>query len=103
MYIYNVTINIEDDVHDEWLEWMKTKHIPEVMDTKMFLDNKILQVLVDEERGTTYSIQYSVKDLETLKLYQEVYAPNLQKEHKEKFEGKFVAFRTILRLEHQHK
>jgi hypothetical protein len=102
MYIYNVTINIEEEVHQEWLQWMKEVHIPDVMETGMFLDNRILQVMVEEEQGITYSIQYGVRDLETLKLYQEVYAPKLQAEHTAKFKDKFVAFRTILRLEHRH-
>ncbi len=102
MYIYNVTINIEDSVHQEWLKWMKETHIPDVMETGMFMRNKIMQVMIEEESGTTYSIQYEVKDLETIKLYQQMYAPKLQEEHTEKFKNKFVAFRTILRVEHEY-
>lgn len=103
MYIYNVTVNIEDDAHDEWMQWMKEVHIPDVMATNMFLSNKVCEVMVDGEKGKTYSIQYEVKDMETLKLYSQVYAPKLQAEHKAKFENKFVAFRTILRVEHTYK
>lgn len=103
MYIYNITINIEDSVHDEWLNWMKETHIPDVMQTGLFLGNRMLEVMVDEESGKTYSIQYEVKDMETLKLYHEVYATKLQQDHKERFENRFVAFRTILRVEYQHK
>lgn len=102
MYIYNITINIEEDVHDQWLQWMKENHIPDVMGTGLFLGNRIMQVMADDPQGITYSIQYEVKDMETLQLYQEVYAPKLQKEHTERYEGKFVAFRTILRVEHEH-
>jgi hypothetical protein len=80
---------------------MKEKHIPDVMETGMFLGNKIFQVMVEEEQGITYSIQYTVKDLETLQLYQEMYAPKLQQEHTEKYKDKFVAFRTILRMEYE--
>ncbi|MEQ9262307.1 MAG: DUF4286 family protein [Owenweeksia sp.] len=102
MYIYNVTVNIDDSVHDEWLKWMKEIHVPDVMNTGMFLSNKILQVMIEEESGTTYSIQYEVKDMETLMLYQEMYAPKLQKEHIDKFRDKFVSFRTVLKLTHEH-
>ncbi len=102
MYIYNVTINIEESAHDEWLAWMKETHIPDVMETGLFLGNRILEVMVEEENSRTYSIQYEVKDMETLQLYQEVYALKLQAEHTEKFKDKFVGFRTILRIEHEH-
>lgn len=101
MYIYNVTVNIEADVHEDWLKWMKEVHIPDVLATGLFLDNRLCQVMVDEEQGITYAIQYRVRDLETLELYREVYAPKLQEEHGAKFQNKFVAFRTILRIDHE--
>ena len=31
MIVYSVTVNIENEVHDDWLSWMKNKHIPDVM------------------------------------------------------------------------
>lgn len=102
MYIYNVTLNVDDEIHEDWLQWMKETHIPDVMATGMFISNRILQVMADDPEGTTYSIQYEVRDLDTLKLYQEVYAQKLQKEHTDRYEGHFAAFRTILRVEHDH-
>ncbi|MFK7749673.1 MAG: DUF4286 family protein, partial [Kordia sp.] len=55
MYIYNVTINIAESVHDEFLIWIK-KHIPEVLATGKFTEARFTQVLVEEEmEGTTYS------------------------------------------------
>lgn len=98
MIIYNVTVNIENDVREEWLEWMKEKHIPDVMKTGHFLENKICKVLVDEEQGTTYSIQYTCESMEALNNYQQEHSPRLQKEHAEKFANKFVAFRTLLEV-----
>lgn len=98
MYIYNVTVNIEDSVHHEWRKWMIETHIPDVLNTGLFLGNKFCRVMIDEESGTTYSIQYFIKDLESYQLYQQMYAPALQKEHAEKFKGKFVAFRTMLEV-----
>ena len=103
MYIYNVTVNIENSAHDEWLHWMKETHIPDVMDTGLFLQNKMLEVMVNEEQGRTYSIQYTVRDLETLELYYQVYAEKLKAETHDKFGDKLVAFRTVLRLEHEYK
>ncbi len=99
MYIYNVTVNIDESVHDEWLQWMKEVHIPDVLATGLFLDNRICQVLVEEEQGITYSIQYRFKELEVLDVYQKEHAPRLQAEHSARYRNKFVAFRTILRIE----
>lgn len=98
MIIYNVTVNIDDDVHDEWLQWMKLIHIPEVMATGYFLESKMCKILVEEEQGTSYSIQYTCANMADLKEYQAKYAPELQKKHSEKYANKFVAFRTLLEV-----
>lgn len=98
MLIYNVTVNIDDSVHEEWLKWMKDHHIPSVMATGYFLENKICRVLVDEESGKTYSIQYTCANMEDLQEYQAKEAPKLQKEHTERYKDKFVAFRTVLEI-----
>lgn len=96
MIIYNVTVNIDDSVHDEWLKWMKKSHIPDVMKTGCFEGNRVLRLLVQEESGTSYSVQYTCRTIDDFKRYQEDFASKLQKEHTEKFKDKFVAFRTLL-------
>lgn len=99
MYIYNVTVNIEDDVHEDWLLWMKTKHIPDVLATSCFVANRLLKVLSEiENNGSTYSVQYYFNRMEEYVRYQDKYAPALQDEHRERYKDKFVAFRTLLEI-----
>lgn len=98
MIIYNVTVKIDINHHDEWLEWMRTKHIPDVMDTGCFEYHRIHKVLVDDQDGVNYAIQYGCKDMDRLNEYQEKHAPELQKEHSERYKDKFVAFRTLLEV-----
>ena len=99
MILYNVTVNISPDVHDEWLEWMKAKHIPDVLATGLFIDGKIFKIKSTQPgEGDTYSIQYFCKNMEDYEKYQKEHAPALQQEHTEKYKDKFSAFRTILEL-----
>ncbi len=98
MYIYNVTINIDDDVKDEWLTWMET-HILDVLNTGKFVAAKLTQVLVEEEMGgTTYSVQYTAKTKDDLQNYYKEDARRLRGDGLRKFGDKMVAFRTELRL-----
>lgn len=99
MIIYNVTTNIEASVHDQWLKWMQTKHIPDVLATKKFISAKLSKVLVDEPLGGfTYSVQYTAKDKTTLALYYKEDAERLRLEFNNLFKDKFVAFRTELEV-----
>lgn len=98
MYIYNVTINIDESVHDRWVEWMQTEHIPAMLDTGKFLKALMTRVMVEEEMGgITYSVQYRTDSKETLQRYYAEDAERLRAQSKP-FEGKFVAFRTELEI-----
>ncbi len=99
MYIYSVTINIDESVHDEWFKWMREKHIPDMLSTGKFSKAKMSQVMVKEEMGgITYSIQYTTDSIETLKEYYNEDAATLQEEGLRLFNDKFVAFRTELKV-----
>ena len=98
MYIYNVTINIEDSVHDHWLKWMKEEHIPAMLATGKFMRALMSKVNIEEEMGgTSYSIQYTTDSKEMLQKYYDEDASKLRAQSKP-FEGKYVAFRTELEV-----
>lgn len=98
MYIYNVTINIDNSVHDHWLKWMKTEHIPAMLNTGKFSKSLMTKVLTEEDMGgITYSVQYTAHSMEHLQKYYQEDAPGLRAQSKV-FEGKFVAFRTELEI-----
>lgn len=103
MILYSVTVNIDYDVHDEWLTWMKEVHIPDVMNTGLFLESRICRIHAEEEGGKSYSFQYLAESMEDYERYQEEFAPALQKDHTDRYGGKFVAFRTILEVLQQNR
>jgi len=98
MIIYSVTVNIDADVHHDWLAWMQNSHIPDVMQTGIFTEYRMLRVISQQEKeeGISYNIQYSCPSMADLHKYQVQHAPALQKEHTERYANKFVAFRTLL-------
>ena len=98
MYIYNVTVSIDKSVHDEWLQWMREKHIPDVMNTGCFIENKLVRVLNEENDGLTYSFQYTFKEMADMDNYKQNFAAKMQADVKQKYDGKFAAFRTLLEI-----
>lgn len=96
MIIYNVTVNIDNSVHEEWLEWMKSKHIPDVVGTGCFTEGKIFRILVNEESGISYSVQYSATSMDDVNRYLKEHAEALRNDALRLYRDKFVAFRTLL-------
>ncbi|MEP2937574.1 MAG: DUF4286 family protein [Gilvibacter sp.] len=102
MIIYNVTINIDDQIKTSWLDWMQQEHIPEMLATGKFTKALLSKVLVEEEMGgETYSVQYTAKSRKHLEDYYTHNAEALRGQSKA-FEGKFVAFRTELEIISEH-
>jgi hypothetical protein len=66
------------------------------MSTNCFLESRISKIHGEEEGGVTYSIMYLCPNQQLMDIYQEKYAPILQKDHSERYTGRFAAFRTFL-------
>jgi len=103
MYIYNVTINVEESIVNPWLAWMKETHIPEMLAIGKFSKALMTKVLVEEDMGgVTYSIQYTTDSKETLEKYYQEDAEKMRSKGATLFAGKFVAFRTELQIVSEH-
>jgi|SRR5690606_34072584 len=98
MIIYNVTSNIDESIHAEWLLWIK-EHILQVLETGKFEKATLTKVLVEEEMGgVTYSVQYKAFSREALDAFYKNDSPAFRKEISEKFGDKMLAFRTELEI-----
>ncbi|MFD1602041.1 DUF4286 family protein [Flavobacterium johnsoniae] len=103
MIIYNVTTNIHESVHDQWLKWMQEKHIPEILATQKFSSARIVKVLVEEEMGgITYSTQYVTDSKETLDKFYIEDEPEFHREALGLFADKMLSFRTELEVISEH-
>lgn len=99
MIIYNVTVNMDATVHEEWKQWMLEKHIPEVLETGLFLHARMCRMIIEEEGdGITYSIQYALDSMEKMKDYEDNHAPRLREDFVKRYEGKFGIFRTMMEV-----
>ncbi len=96
MILYNVTVILETDVENDWLAWMRTEHIPEVMASGCFSASRMLKVLDSPNEGVTYCMQYIADTMEQYECYKNQFAPALQAASMAKFENKFVAYRTLM-------
>jgi Domain of unknown function (DUF4286) len=96
MVLYSVTVNVIEEIHEEWIQWMREEHVPEVMNTGCFAMHKIMKLKEPAQDGHTYSFQYYCESHEKLNEYQTNFAPALRADVENRYANKFVAFRTIL-------
>ena len=97
MILYNVTININHELEKEWLHWMQTQHVPEVMATGLPVAHKTLRLLTElDNGGATYSFQYFFQTMDDYLAYQAQHSPTLQEKVRVRYDGQYVSFRTLL-------
>lgn len=99
MLIYSVTCNVDEIVENEWVQWMKETHIPEVMQTGKFVSCRFSKLTSHQEEGSqNYSVQYLCTSKEMLEDYKTNFGPHLQKKTLEMFADKVLAFRSELEI-----
>lgn len=98
MIVYNVTVNIDKSIVDDWLTWMQEIHIPEVMNTGIFLKSQINRVITQDDTGSTFAIAYTCPSMKDLHQYQINFATELQKQHISRYGDKAVTFRTLMEI-----
>ena len=98
MIVYSVTCLVDDSIHDEWIEWMKSVHLPEVMATGKFLSHQMFRIDPHDvsDDGTSYNIHYTLEKREHLQDYSVNFGPALKAKTLEKYGDKVIAFRTVL-------
>lgn len=99
MYLYNVTYKIDVEIEDNWLQWMRSTHIPKVVRTGDFLGHRICKLLgLEEDDGITYAIQYLVPDMDNYQRFEQQYKAALDTLHAQQFKNRYVFFSTILEI-----
>ncbi len=99
MIVYNVTVKVNTEVADEWVNWMKSEHMADVMGTGLFIDCRLCRLLEqDETEGQTYSAQYTMASLDLYNSYIDKHALQMREKSFKLFGGKFAAFRTVMEI-----
>ena len=99
MFVYNVTIKVKAQIHQEWLEWLKEIHIPEVLQTGCFYNVTILQLLeIDDTEGPTFAVQYNAESKAAYNQYMEKHAAALRQKSFDKWGDAFIAFRSFMKI-----
>lgn len=99
MLIYNVTVQVERSIADDWLSWLQQEHIPEVLQSGCFVKHQVVKLIdAAETENVTFAIQYYAASEQQLNSYLDEYATALRQRGFDKWGNRFIAFRTIMQV-----
>lgn len=97
MIIYNITFKVDHESIEDWMNWQKQIHIPEMIATGCFYDHRFYELLEhEEEDGKTFVIQFYASSKNDYEKYLQNFAAGLRQKSKSKWSDHVVSFRTLL-------
>ena len=97
MIVYNITTKVDHSVYEEWLQWQKDIHIPEIMDTGFFSEYRFYKLLEhDDDEGKVFVTQFLTHTRQDYDTYIKEFSSILRNKSLEKWGDKVVSFRTLL-------
>ena len=99
MFIFNTTYLVSDKAHGEWLKWVREQHIPFMLGSSYFTNPQVARIITsDKQDGTSFSVQFHVQDMQTLKLWNKEYSSLFQENCSQQFGTEVIFFTTVLEL-----
>lgn len=99
MFIYNVTIKVGWQIHDEWLQWFFTSYIPAIMKTNCFERSQATRLHeIDETEGPTYAVQFYASGKAQYNRFMELHAASIMKQADHKWGEQMLSFATLMEI-----
>jgi hypothetical protein len=97
MILYNITFTVANEIEEDFVQWMKDKHIPDIFATGLFTEHKFFRLLNSpDDNVTNYAIQFFAENTKKLIEYEARFAHELRFETQARYGEKAIPFRTLM-------
>lgn len=99
MILYNVTFTVANEIEEDFVQWMKSTHIPDIFATGLFLEHRFFRLLNSpDDSVTNYSLQFYAASTQKLIEYESRFAHELRYQTQARYGEKAIPFRTLMEL-----
>lgn len=96
MIIYQVEVTVPKDFVEQWLDYMTSHHIDDVVNTGMFISSELVRVVdPSSDDHVVFRVRYTCDSNDKLTRYRSEFAPALMADHTQIFGERVSAVRTV--------
>lgn len=97
MIIFNTTFHVEDSARSNFVAYMKETYIPKAMNSGFLHEPRFAKIQGQyDQGGSSYSLQFKVKNVDTLNYWFEKEGLALQKDLTDHFGDAAIGFVTLM-------
>lgn len=97
MIVYNTTFHVAKEIEKEGLEYLKKIYIPQAMSSGFLMNPCLRRVMnASPEDGVSFSVQFHVKNIDTLNYWLQKEGKAFHKELVGRFGHQVAGFSTLL-------
>ncbi|MDE1191209.1 MAG: DUF4286 family protein [Arachidicoccus sp.] len=101
MYLYNITIKIEQSIHEDWLAWMKDIYIPKLLSFARFTGYKFYRILqLDDTDGPTYALQLFADEMKCYDEFITLHHKEIEHMQQQAWGSHMLTFSTLMEIVH---
>lgn len=101
MFIYNITIKVDPEIHQQWLAWISNEHIPYILNTGKFTRHQLLRLReVDDSDGPTYALQFFADSKADYNAFKALHEGAVNQAAIGVWGAKMLSFSTLMEIVH---
>lgn len=99
MFVYNLTIQVDNKILQQWLKWQKEEYLPRIMAMNLFADIKFFELLeLNDPDASTFVLQHFIESKEKYDKFINVDAPALREKYLTKWGDNIITFNTLMQI-----
>ena len=99
MFIYNITIKADWQIHAEWLQWLLNIFIPQIMQTNCFEKKQLARLHeIEETDGPTYALQFYAISKAQYNRYMQLHSNSIMQHAQHVWKDQMLFFSTLMEV-----
>jgi len=101
MFVYNLTVKVDNIVLHNWIQWLREEYIPEIMATNLFAETRFFKLLEPHDsEASTFILQCATDSKDKYDEYITDHSNILAQKAFERWGHNFVSFETFMQTVH---
>ena len=97
--LYNITMQVEKQLLEDWLSWIQLEHIPSIMGTGCFIKHQVLRLMNNNQQDEqTFAIQYFASTIYKFNQFEENFLEHELKKISDKWNTSVMYFTTVMEI-----